>query len=225
MPIFRSPSLTSTPSSRSAVPCVKCGYDLQGTAVGGNCPECGTKVAVSLRRSDFYIDGHRLVINDGTTLPEFCVKTGRSPEETGGKTLTKTLNWVPPATYLLLLVNILVLLIVYVVVKKPCRVTYFVSDDIRRRYFFWQMIGLGMFILGALSCVGTGLMLDTTPQVAEEVIVGLVIGSIVIGLAGLVVILFFQNHVAIKKHRNGQFWLGGLRQEFLAKVRAEMEMG
>lgn len=29
--------------------CVRCGYDLSGSAVGGNCPECGTNVSQSLR--------------------------------------------------------------------------------------------------------------------------------------------------------------------------------
>ncbi len=28
--------------------CARCGYDLQGTSVGGNCPECGQSVAQSI---------------------------------------------------------------------------------------------------------------------------------------------------------------------------------
>lgn len=34
----------------SLVTCVACGYDLSGTALGGNCPECGANVAHTLRR-------------------------------------------------------------------------------------------------------------------------------------------------------------------------------
>lgn len=33
----------------SSFRCVSCGYDLTGTAVGGECPECGMNVADSLR--------------------------------------------------------------------------------------------------------------------------------------------------------------------------------
>ncbi|MEM6334869.1 MAG: hypothetical protein AAF823_16175 [Planctomycetota bacterium] len=33
----------------SQTPCITCGYDLSGTAIGGNCPECGTPVRESLR--------------------------------------------------------------------------------------------------------------------------------------------------------------------------------
>lgn len=30
------------------VRCISCGYDLSGTPIGGNCPECGTPVAQTL---------------------------------------------------------------------------------------------------------------------------------------------------------------------------------
>lgn len=35
----------------SSVTCIQCGYDLSGSAVGGTCPECGTAVHDSIRRS------------------------------------------------------------------------------------------------------------------------------------------------------------------------------
>ena len=33
----------------SSYRCIECGYDLSGTAIGGNCPECGRPTVDSLR--------------------------------------------------------------------------------------------------------------------------------------------------------------------------------
>jgi len=38
------------PIQSASIACVRCGYDLSGSAVGGSCPECGTPVAQSIRR-------------------------------------------------------------------------------------------------------------------------------------------------------------------------------
>lgn len=37
---------------RSNYRCITCGYDLSGSAIGGNCPECGTPVEQTIRVSN-----------------------------------------------------------------------------------------------------------------------------------------------------------------------------
>ena len=39
------------PISESQIACVKCGYNLTGSAIGGVCPECGESVGASLPSS------------------------------------------------------------------------------------------------------------------------------------------------------------------------------
>lgn len=199
-------------------PCVKCGYDLHGTMLGGTCPECGTKVAASVGLSNYHVDGKHLVVSDRTTLPGYCVKTGLSQQEVEGRTVVKTVSWVSPAIYFLLLLNILVLVVVYFIVRKQCRVTYFISHDARRAVVRNQMIGLGIFVLGIASFIGSLVMADSG-SMSEDMAVVLAISSVVIGLAGLVMTALYQSPISIKKHRDGQFWLGGLSPAFIDRIR------
>lgn len=37
------------PISPTAIACIGCGYDLSGTAIGGQCPECGRPVSETLQ--------------------------------------------------------------------------------------------------------------------------------------------------------------------------------
>lgn len=47
-PIFHRFSHVSPSTIRHTLPCTKCGYDLEGLAATGNCPECGTAIVDSL---------------------------------------------------------------------------------------------------------------------------------------------------------------------------------
>jgi predicted RNA-binding Zn-ribbon protein involved in translation (DUF1610 family) len=47
-PIFHRFSHVSPSTIRHTLPCTKCGYDLEGLAATGNCPECGTPIVDSL---------------------------------------------------------------------------------------------------------------------------------------------------------------------------------
>lgn len=47
--------ISETPAD-TALRCVDCGYDLSGTAVGGQCPECGLPVTKSVAMSASLID-------------------------------------------------------------------------------------------------------------------------------------------------------------------------
>ena len=47
-PIFQRFSHVSPSTIRHTLPCTKCGYDLEGLAATGNCPECGTSIVDSL---------------------------------------------------------------------------------------------------------------------------------------------------------------------------------
>ncbi len=43
-------SQTKLPVDHRELTCVKCGFDLSGTAVGSVCPECGNAVMISITR-------------------------------------------------------------------------------------------------------------------------------------------------------------------------------
>ncbi|MBI1335497.1 MAG: hypothetical protein GC164_00885 [Phycisphaera sp.] len=97
--------MTSLSTTEPSIPCAGCGYDLRGTVLGGTCPECGLRVTATARRAKFYVDDRYVVVEDRTTLPNICVKTGLTAEEQRGKQVTKKLYWAHPALFLLILLT------------------------------------------------------------------------------------------------------------------------
>jgi hypothetical protein len=57
------------PVSPTTVRCIQCQYDLSGTAVGGSCPECGTRVQESI---------HALLADQQGELPRNTAATASS---------------------------------------------------------------------------------------------------------------------------------------------------
>lgn len=55
----------------NAQPCLKCEYDLRGTALDATCPECGTSVVRS--KLGYRVDGDWLVIRPNARPPKRCM--------------------------------------------------------------------------------------------------------------------------------------------------------
>jgi len=73
-----SPPLWSTPGSPVGLESVRllciCGYDLNATPLGGNCPECGVRVTEALGERDLRVQGRAVaaVVLACSALPMYC---------------------------------------------------------------------------------------------------------------------------------------------------------
>ncbi len=188
------------------IPCAQCGYDLRGTAMGGVCPECGLRVLAT--RGGLRVEGNRLIVRSGQVLPPRCIKTN---EPLDNQPITRTLYWSHPAWLLLILVNLLVLLIVYFAVRKRCRITYFLSPQMRKRRQRWLLAWLCVWVAGIAVIVASVGM--------ENGIIALV--GVVTFLVGLIGLFACGNTLTITGHRDGEFWIKGCGPAFLAVLDAE----
>ena len=108
------------------------------------------------------------------------------------------------------------LLIVYLIVRKKCTASYYISQEVHRKYRNRKLMGL----LFLLATVGTfvgflaGGVADQTPVV------------MFIPLALLITSLVFfarsAHGLTIAKHREGtEFWLKGCKPEFFDELRRQ----
>lgn len=188
------------------IPCAQCGYDLRGTAIGGACPECGLRVLAT--KSGIRADGKFLVIKTDAILPKRCIKTNQPVDD---PPVTRKLYWAPPWVFVLILVNLIVLLIVYMIVRKECRVTYYISREQKNRRRIKLAAGWGVFVLSIITFgVGVG---NEWPILA--------VASALAWLASIIALIMFANVIAPTKHKDGEFWIKGVCQEYLDEVRSQ----
>lgn len=188
------------------IPCAQCGYDLRGTAIGGACPECGLRVLAS--KSGIRADGKFLVIRTDAILPKRCIKTNQPVDD---PPVTRKLYWAPPWIIALILINLLVVLIVYMVMRKECRITYYINKQHKNRRLINLAIGCGLFVFGVVGFFG-GIVFES----------GLfALGSALIWLASIVFLVIVGKVISVTKYKDDEFWIKGVCQEYLDEVRAE----
>lgn len=196
--------MTSVSLVERSIPCAQCRFDLRGTAAGTACPECGLPVIATL--GGMRVDGARLVVRPGAVLPARCVKTN---VPVSAKPVTKTFYWMHPGWLFTLLLGLLILLIVYLIVRKPCRFTYFISPESKRRSMLRQLAALGTAMLGIVAFV-TG---------AINELGWIMAGGGIAFLTGLILLVIFSNVLQVTKARDGEFWIKGCGPEFLESIR------
>lgn len=202
--------MTQVPTVGHAILCPKCGYDLRATALGGACPECGLPVRTVV--DGIRVEGKYLVVRDEAALPARCVKTNESVED---KPITKTFYWSHPAWALLILVNLLLALIVIMIVRKKCRLSYYLTRTQKAKQRNRMLIAIGSLLVGLvgglaavvneywiIACIGLGLF-----------------------LLGLVLIVAWSGPIKITKMRNGEFWIKGCDRTFLDSLENDMYAG
>ncbi|MFO0874236.1 MAG: hypothetical protein U0575_09730 [Phycisphaerales bacterium] len=187
------------------VPCAQCGFDLRGTPIGAVCPECGLRVLAT--RGGVRVDGKYVVVRSGIILPERCVKTN---EPVATAPITKTLYWMHPGWFFTVLLGVIVLLIVYLLARKSCRITYFISPAVKGRTLRRQLGATGIVLLGIVAVI-VGVTQD-------QWVVALI--GVFAFLVGLILVAVFSNVLAIRKAKDGEFWLKGCGPEFVESIRA-----
>ena len=190
--------------------CIKCGYDLRATPLGGTCPECGLPVKASKAR--IRVEDGKLIIQDGAVLPPRCIKTN---QEFAPNTKTTKLTYITPWVYLLIFVNVLVLLVVYLIVRKRVEITYSISNEARQK--IWLKTGITVTVGVAMTLLGFVVTVHPSKDVAIYGIL-LIICGIIVALVGAAL----SNTVSLRKSVNKEeYILKGCCPEFIDQIRRE----
>lgn len=118
-----------------------------------------------------------LLVPLGSELPAICLFTGKVGT---GKYIDRTLVWVSPWLYLLILVNWLILLIVYVIVKKQGRLKYFVDDTVLARRKKVMLISW-LVAIGMAALMAAGIVFELPALIGPPIL-----GLLIVLLVGLV---------------------------------------
>lgn len=147
-------------------------------------------------------DGKTVVTLPDASLPARCVKCNHPADP---PTKERTMYWVHPAVYLLLLAGFLILLIVYLVVRKKAEVNPGLCELHKKRRIMGLLWGwLGFF--GGLAMLIGG---------AASGFPGLAVLGLLIMLSGIVMGMVWGRLIYVKKITKDEIRLGGFSAEYL----------
>ena len=136
------------------------------------------------------------------SLPARCVKCNK-PADPPIK--ERTLYWVHPAVYLLILAGFIILLIVYLVVRKKAEVNPGLCEEHKKRRIMGLLYGwLGFF--GGLTMMIAG-------AAAEKG--GVAILGLLIMISAIVVGMIWGRLIYVKKVTKDEMRLGGFSSDYL----------
>lgn len=171
----------------------------------------------------YWVDQTFVVVQDHEVLPQRCVRTNApvSPEDM----VTRTVYYVPFLVYVLAPFALLPVVILIMIIRKPARVTFGISPEVRRRTRIAKIISALALLSGIASFV-TAALVDTNSDAS----VPFVIAGIVLVLGGLIGFIASETQLAAKRYRreggrNGiaEFWLQGFSRDYLDTLEDEVE--
>ncbi|HUB68683.1 MAG TPA: GYF domain-containing protein [Candidatus Methylacidiphilales bacterium] len=215
------PYLAASPVTDQEATCMVCntkvGADNLINLVGMRvCAACKPKAlqamqegAVLTGKNTAWYDGKRLVVCDGTYLPQRCLKCN---SESTQPPLKRKVMWHSPAYYLLILINIFLYLIVAIFVRKRATIHVYLCERHRQRRLYF-IIGTWAGLALGIALAFAGIVVSTQTTSAILVIAGfvLMLGAIFVGLSGAII----TRTVRIK---DNLIWLTGAGKEFLASL-------
>lgn len=164
--------------------------------------------AAPMPADQFYVDGDLIMCGTPVELPAICVVTGETEDLV---LIQKTVAWAPKWIYLTLLAGLLILLIVYLIIRKQCKVRYYMSRRLRDRnrwmvfsgFLCWGLLFLSMFAADNYDL--------------PEVFVPL---GLILFVTSLVLFLLAQLPVTVARQEKGvRFWLKGFKPAFFDQLR------
>jgi hypothetical protein len=161
-----------------------------------------------LPTDQFYVDGNLIMCGTPVVLPAICVVTGETEDLV---LINKTVEWVPKWIYFTLLVGLLILLIVYLIVRKQCKVSYYMSRRLRNRKRWMVFSGFLCWGFLVMSLIAAG------NYDLPEVFVPL---GLIAFITSLVLFVLAQQPITAARQENGvRFWLKGFKPAFFDQLR------
>jgi len=174
-------------------------------SVSGQNPYDSTLVMPTDR---FYVDGDLIMCGTPVALPAICVISGETEDLVP---VTKTVTWVPKWIYITLLVGLLILLIVYLILRKQCKVSYYMSRRLRNRKRWMVFFGFLCFVGAFISLIAGGN--SDLPEVFIPLGLVAFVGSLVLFILG-------QPPLGVARQEKGTtFWLKGFKPAFFDQLR------
>jgi hypothetical protein len=201
--------------AQPGVVCVECGktFPPEETIRLNNSPVCAQCKPIYLQRmaegaampsaGGLWRSNKRLVARTETVFPDRCIKCNTPA---GGFRLKRTLYWVHPAYFLLILCNLLVLLIVYLIVRKKAVVHIGLCEQHRSKRKRGLIIGWSSVALGIILMCCAGFMSSGW---------GFFIGLLVL-LGGGITGAVMARAVTPTKVDKEYVWLAGVHRDFMA---------
>jgi len=147
-------------------------------------------------------DGKTVVTLHGASLPSRCVKCNAPADP---PTKERTMYWVHPAVYLLLLAGALILLIVYLIVRKKAEVNPGLCEA-HKKSRAMAIAGAWLACLGGLFCLFAGIGGNSGGTITFGFL--MILASIVIGMV-------WGRMIHVKKITKDEVRLGGFSSEYL----------
>jgi hypothetical protein len=199
------------------VVCVECGktFQLEDTIKLNNSIVCAQCKPIFLQRmaesavmpstGSLWRSNKRLVARTETVFPDRCVKCNAPAN---GFQLKRTLYWMHPAFYLLILCNLLVLLIVHLIVRKKAVMHIGLCEQHRSKRKLGLIIGWGSFALGIVLFICAAIFSSGWYVLAGF---AAILGG---GITGGVM----ARTLSATKIDKEYAWMAGAHKEFLAEL-------
>lgn len=153
---------------------------------------------------EFAVDGDAVVVSANAELPMFCVKTNEPVDELQGKWVT--MYWSPPLLALSFLVCGLLGVVLYFGFRQRCYIRVYYSQGLRRRY----ALSFAIRLLIVTAIIGGSIALCTLAFAPVELAI--------LSMASLLLLLFGNSPIRIKKFESGKFWIAGCSKEYLQRL-------
>ena len=155
-------------------------------------------------------DDRFLYITPGAVLPERCPVTNRELDD-GDRIFTRKFAYTPPWVYLLLLVHVLVMLIVALIIQKKVSATYWLSEEVRKKYVQRRWTAAALIVISIAAFVGCAYVPD--PDLTS----GIIFLGVIFILVGLIA-LAMSNPLKVSGYKDGIMRVKGCSPDFLADL-------
>jgi len=160
------------------------------------------------------VENGLLVVPSGCVLPPFCVKTNSPVTEQD--MVSKDLTWCSPWIGLLFFISGPLLIIIYFVARKQCSITFGLSSEIRKRNSRRGFAKFAAMVAFLVATVGIA-TIDSNHWIISAAFPV----TFLLFLVSVVALFVGNSPLSIVKHRNGMFWIKGLRPELIAQLPLE----
>jgi hypothetical protein len=169
----------------------------------------GLAIPVHVGETNARRDGKKVVVPVANArLPGRCMKTNQPV--TAAEQKVKTLYWATPWIWLAFFISLLVVLILYLVLRKKVVLALPISAGADRRASVHNFSGATLLIVGLFVMIYGFINLDTVG-------VAVAIGALMM-LGGLIWSAVKGRAIYISRIHNGEAWLSGAGEEFLASL-------
>lgn len=156
---------------------------------------------------DLLVKGDRLLVTSPASLPHYCVDCGAEVDEMGERR-DKTLNWIPPWTYIFILIGILIFVLVALVTQKKVKIEYSLCAEHSARFKTRRLVNGSVWILCILLIVGAIALQNAAMAVLIPIV----------AIAGIVTLIRAGERLKVVHVKNGEATLKGASPQFLAQI-------